>query len=147
MKETILGGIGVIGGFLLTLIGGWSESLTTLVIFMIVDYISGLIVAGVFRRSSKSETGGLESKAGWKGLARKCMTLVFVLIACRLDILLNTTFVRDAVVIGFICNEAISIVENAGIMGLPVPKPIVNAIDVLNKKTNSEVKNENVKKE
>ena len=143
-NSTILSGIiGAIGGFFTTLFGGWTAGMTTLVLFMAIDYISGLIVAGVFKKSTKSESGALESKAGWKGLARKGMTLLFVLIAYRLDLLLGTTYIRDAVVIGFCANELVSIVENAGLMGLPLPAIIVKAIDVLRRKAEFEdVQNE-----
>ena len=90
-NSTIASGlIGLIGGAFTTLFGGWTAGMTTLVLFMCIDYLSGLIVAGVFKKSNKTESGALESKAGWKGLARKCMTLLFVLIAYRLDLLLNT---------------------------------------------------------
>lgn len=132
MKEiTIFSIIGVIGSFISTLFGGWSQSLTTLLIFMGIDYVTGLIVAGVFKKSGKSETGALDSCAGWKGLSRKGVTLLIVLVATRLDIALNSTFIRDAVIIAFIANETISIVENAGLMGVPIPTVIVKAIEVL----------------
>ncbi len=62
------------------------------------------------------------------------MTLFMVLIACRLDIALGTNFIRDVVIIGYIANETISIVENAGLMGLPIPNAITKAIDVLQSK-------------
>lgn len=131
-------GIGVFGGFIASLFGGWDAALTTLVIFMGIDYVTGLIVAGVFHNSGKTESGALESRAGWKGLCRKGMTFLIVLIACRLDLIMNTNFVRDAVVIGYIANETISIVENAGLMGLPIPSAITKAIEVLTKKNEKE---------
>lgn len=109
----------------------------TLLIFMGLDYISGLLVAGVFKNSPKTDTGSLESKAGWKGLCRKCMTLVFVLVAYRLDLVIGTNYIRDAVIIAFIANETISLVENAGLMGLPLPEVISKAIDILQKNTGS----------
>ena len=126
--------IGVIFGFVAQIYGGWSEGMTLLVIAMAIDYVSGLIVAAVFHASKKTENGGLESRAGWKGLVRKGMTLAIVLIAARLDIMLGTTFIRDAVVIGFLSNEVISIIENAGLMGLPIPQSVVNMIDLLKTK-------------
>lgn len=101
---------------------------------MAIDYLSGLILAGVFHRSSKTESGALESKAGWKGLCRKGLTLLIVVVASRLDVMLGTTFVKDAVCIAYICNEALSILENAGLMGVPIPKAIKNAIEILKKK-------------
>lgn len=108
--------------------------MTTLVIFMAVDYLTGLSVAAVFKNSTKSSTGALESRAGFKGLCRKGMIMLVVLVACRLDMTLQTDFVRDATVIAFITNELISIIENAGLMGIPIPKVIRRAIDVLKDK-------------
>lgn len=130
--------IGIVGSFVASLFGGWDSALTTLLIFMGVDYITGLIVAGVFHNSGKSESGALESRAGWKGLCRKGMTLLMVLIACRLDLVMGTSFVRDAVVIAYVVNECISIVENAGLMGLPIPAVLTRAIDVLKQKSEKE---------
>ena len=101
---------------------------------MAIDYITGLLVAGVFHKSGKSETGCLESRAGFKGLCRKGLILLVVLVAFRLDLLMGTVFLRDASIIAFVCNEALSIIENAGLMGIPVPERITDAIEVLNKK-------------
>ena len=140
MKNVICTGIGVVGSVVASVFGGWTASLTTLLIFMGIDYVSGLIVAGVFHKSPKTETGALESRAGLKGLFRKFTTLLFVLIGYRLDVAVGTTYIRDAVCIAFIANELISIVENAGLMGLPIPTVITNAIDMLKKK--GESKNE-----
>lgn len=134
MKEGICTGIGVVGGVIATAFGGWDEALVTLIIFMVIDYLSGLLVAGVFHNSKKTESGALESRAGWKGLCRKCVTLLFVLIAYRLDLATGVNYIRDAVIIGFMANELISIVENAGLMGIPLPTVIQNAIDILTKK-------------
>ena len=137
MREGICTAVGIVGGFICSLFGGWDTALATLLIFMVIDYVSGLIVAGVFHRSNKSNTGALESRAGWKGLCRKCMSLLFVLIAHRLDLELNINYIRDAVILGFMTNELISIVENAGLMGIPLPSVITKAIDVLTKKAES----------
>lgn len=134
MKNAICTSIGVVGSLVASFFGGWTASLTTLLIFMGIDYVSGLIVAGVFHKSPKTETGALESRAGLKGLIRKFYVLLFVLIGYRLDVAVGTTYIRDAVCIAFIANELISIVENAGLMGLPVPSVISNAIDILKKK-------------
>ncbi len=122
---------GAIGGFVARLFGGWTEDMVTLVIFMAIDFITGLILAGVFHKSKKTENGNLNSKVGWKGLCKKGVTLLFVLIAHRLDVSLGTSYIRTATIIGFIANEVISIVENAGLMGLPLPAVITKAIDIL----------------
>lgn len=138
MKTAICTALGVIASFITTLFGGWDTGMITLIIFMVVDYATGLIVAGVFKNSTKTASGALESRAGWKGLCRKGVTLLIVLIAYRLDLLIGTNYIRDAVIIGFCANEAISIVENAGLMGLPLPAVISKAIDLLTKKSNNE---------
>lgn len=127
--------VGVVGSVIAGFFGGFDAALVTLLIFMGVDFVTGLVLAGVFHRSAKSETGALESRAGWKGLCRKGGALLVVLVACRLDLLLGANFIRDAVVIAFITNETISIIENLGLMGVPIPPPIVSAIEVLRKKT------------
>lgn len=137
MKQTICTIAGIAGGFIASAFGGWDAAMTTLVIFMVIDYISGLLVAGVFHKSKKTESGTLESRAGWKGLCRKGMTLLVVLIGSRLDLALGVRYIRDAVIIGFIANETISITENAGLMGIPLPEVITKAIDVLTETANS----------
>ena len=134
MKNGLCTVIGTVGGFIASLFGGWDTALATLLIFMAVDYVTGLIVAGVFHKSQKTESGALESRAGWKGLCRKGTSLLVVLVAYRLDLVIGSNFVKDATIIAFIANETISIVENAGLMGAPIPAVIVKAIDVLKQK-------------
>lgn len=129
---------GALGGCVAACFGGWSEGLLTLVIVMAADYITGLITAGIFKASPKTESGALESKAGWKGLCRKGTTLLIVMIAYRLDLTVGTSYIRDTVTIGFIVNELVSIIENAGLMGLPMPAALTKAIDVLTKKGDAE---------
>lgn len=138
MKDLLCTITGIIGSIISGLFGGWTTAMSTLLIFMAIDYFSGLIVAGVFKKSTKTDTGALESRIGLKGLFKKGMTLMFVLIAYRLDVEIGTDYIKDAVCIGFIANELISIVENAGLMGLPIPTVIKNAIDILKKKSERE---------
>lgn len=135
VKVAICGGIGVVGSVIAEVFGGWDAAMITLVTLMIIDYIMGVLVAAVWHNSPKSETGTLESRAGWKGLCRKGVVLLIVLVATRLDIVLGTSnIVRNAAIIGYSANELISIVENAGLMGVPIPSIIQKAIDVLQKK-------------
>lgn len=138
MKNGICTIVGVVGSFIVSLFGGWDTALVTLMIFMAVDYITGLVVAGVFHKSPKTDGGTLESRAGWKGLCRKGMTLLVVLVACRLDLIMGSNFIRDATIIAFIANETISIIENAGLMGAPIPGVLVKAIEVLKQKADGE---------
>ena len=134
MKDWICAAAGAAGAAVAALFGGWSAGLTTLVALMAADYATGLLAAGVFHTSRKTAHGGLESRAGWKGLVRKCVILILVLVACRLEALLGLTYVRDAAVIGFCTTEALSIVENAALMGVPVPGPLAAAIEVLRRR-------------
>jgi toxin secretion/phage lysis holin len=138
MKNAIITAAGVIGSAIASIYGGWTMALTTLSIFMGIDLVTGIIVAGVFHKSPKTSTGTLESRTGAKGLCRKVMVYLLVLIAHRLDLAMGTTYIQDAVCIAFITNEAISIIENAGLMGLPVPRVIINAIYVLKKNNKDE---------
>ena len=134
MKNGLCTIVGTVGGFIASLFGGWDTALATLLIVMAVDYATGLSVAGVFHKSQKTENGALESRAGWKGLCRKGTSLLVVLVAYRLDLVIGSNFVKDATIIAFIANETISIIENAGLMGAPIPAVIVKAIDVLKQK-------------
>ena len=137
MKNAICTSVGVIGSLIASAFGGWSASLTTLMIFMGIDYLSGIVVAGVFHNSPKTETGTLESRAGLKGLIRKFTMLLFVLIGYRLDVAVGTSYIRDAICIAFMANELLSIVENAGLMGVPIPEVITEGIDILKKKSHT----------
>ena len=128
--------VGVIGSLIASQFGGWDAALSTLILFMAVDYITGLVVAGVFQ----SKDGALESRAGWKGLCRKGVTLLIVLVACHLDTVMGSNFIRDATVIAFIANETLSIIENAGLMGVPIPKALTGAIEILKQKSEQENK-------
>ena len=134
-KVTIITVIGAIGSFIANLFGGWTSDLVTLIIMMGIDFTMGLLIAAVWKKSGKSENGALSSWSAWKGLCRKGVSLLFVLIAYRLDLALGVDYIRTAVIIGFIVNELISIVENAGIMGIPIPGVIARAIDLLRNKS------------
>jgi toxin secretion/phage lysis holin len=102
---------------------------------MALDFITGLIVAAVFKASPKSTGGALASHAAFEGLVKKGMILVFVLIGARLDLILGMTIIRDGVCTAFILSELISITENAGLMGLPIPKAVKRAIELLKDST------------
>lgn len=134
MKETIATMTGVAAGLLSWLVGGFDTPILALIICMAVDYVTGLIVAGVFHNSPKTAGGGLDSQVGWKGLARKFVTLLIVVIANLMDVMLGLAYIRDAVIIGFCANECISVLENAGHMGLPIPKVLIRAIEELSAK-------------
>ena len=131
IKIFILSGVACVGAAITSLFGGWNGAMTTLVILMFIDYVTGIIVAGVFHNSPKCSGGALSSAVGFKGICRKFVILLIVVVACRVDLLLNTTIIRDATCIGFCVNELVSITENAGLMGIPLPRKLVEAIEVL----------------
>lgn len=134
MKETICTLCGILGAGIAAAFGGWDSVLMALVICIGVDYISGSIVALVFHNSNKSETGAYNSSYGLKGLCRKGLMLLFVLVAVQIDRLLGADYVRDAVCIGFCSNEVLSIVENLGLAGVPMPQAVIKALEQLQKK-------------
>lgn len=133
-RELLCSIVGAIGGIIAEMFGGWDMALVTLIIFMTVDYVTGIMVASIFHKSKKTKSGKLDSQVGWKGICKKGISLLIVLVACRLDLLINTNFIRDSTVIAFILNELISIIENAGLMDVPIPQGITEALEVLKKK-------------
>ena len=141
-KTTVGAFIGVVGAFVAKSMGGWDAALVTLLTLMAIDFATGLMVAGVFHKSKKTETGALSSNIGWKGLCKKVFTMMFVLVGYRVDITLGIDMVRNSVIIGYGAIELISIVENAGLMGLPVPAIIIKAIDLLSAKADPDKQNE-----
>ena len=131
IKIFILSGVACVGAAIASLFGGWNGAMTTLVILMLIDYVTGIIVAGVFHNSPKCSGGALSSAVGFKGICRKFVILLIVVVACRVDLLLDTNIIRDATCIGFCANELVSITENAGLMGIPLPRKLMEAIEVL----------------
>jgi toxin secretion/phage lysis holin len=134
VRSLICSAAGAAGSLLASLFGGWSSDLSTLVIFMAVDFATGIAVAALCR-SGKTKTGGLSSAAGWRGLTKKIMTLLMVVVAHRMDLILQIDYIKTAAVIAFTLNEAISILENAGLIGIPMPKVLIQAVDLLKGKT------------
>lgn len=137
-KYYILTLVGSIGSFFSFLFGGFDKLLIALIVFMVIDFLSGLILAIVFKNSNKTRNGRLSSEAGIKGLAKKIFILFIVAVGAQLDLVLAVTFVRDGVVIAFISMEGLSILENVALAGVPVPKLIKNALEVFNKKDDKE---------
>ena len=134
MKSSVCTALGFLGGLISWAFGGWDAAMAALLVCMGVDYLSGSIVALVFHKSSKSETGSYNSIYGVKGLFKKGLMLLFVLVAVQIDKLLGTVYVRDAVCLGFCCNEILSITENLGLAGIPLPQIVVKALEQLQKK-------------
>lgn len=135
-RQLIVGGISTVGSVIANLFGGWSDGLTVLCIFMIIDFITGMTAAAM-GTSEKSINGGISSGIIWRGILKKIMTLVMVVVGAQLDKLTGASYIKDAVVIAYCITEVVSIIENAGLIGLPVPAVIQKVIDVLKEKNDN----------
>ena len=129
-KSFIVTATGAVLGALISLAGGWDTALQALVVFMILDYLTGVIVAAVFHASNKTKSGKLSSVAGIKGIAKKVLMLFMVVAGQYADVVLGIDYFRTAVIIALIANELISLIENAGLAGIEVPI-LSKAVEVL----------------
>lgn len=133
-----------LGAWAVEALGGWDNSLQILITFMAIDYILGILIALVWHKSQKTEDGRFESHASLKGLIRKFSVLIVVFIAVKLDMVLHDNgYVRTAVILFFIANEGFSIIENLGIMGVPMPETMKDAFAAIKKQSefHSDTKN------
>lgn len=131
----VLAALAAIGATIAHYMGGW-DGLTKLLAFvMAIDYLTGALCAAVWHKSPKTPTGGYESNAGFKGLVRKGVIVLIVMIAAELDKLAGTTAMRTATILFFAANDGMSILENLGIMGVPYPPALANAFEVLRRKS------------
>ena len=108
-----------------------------LVLLMGLDYLSGVGVA-LLGKSPKSEGGALSSRAWFAGLMRKAMILIVILLAAVLDNLTGSAACTGAAAMFYIVNESLSILENAVLLGVPVPQKLTQALDVAKWTSNSE---------
>lgn len=130
LKTLVLAALSSLGGALVQALGGWDMPLQVLVAFLAADYLTGLLVAGLFHRSSKTPGGRLSSAAGFRGILKKCAALLLVFLAVLLD-QATGGFARSAVCFFFIANEGLSILENLGRMGVPYPAFLRDMLEVL----------------
>jgi toxin secretion/phage lysis holin len=138
MKDIFCWVCAIVSSTILYLVGDITMPFIILLIFMCTDYITGLILSGIFKKSKKTESGGLSSEIGFKGLIKKVCIIICVIVANMLDYVLKTNYIRNVVIISFITNEVISIIENLGLIGVKIPKVITNAIDILKGKEEDE---------
>lgn len=131
LKNSVLAGLAAVGSFLAGALGGWDAPLALLVALMAADYLTGVLVAAVWQRSDKSATGALDSKAGFRGLVKKGMILLLVWLGVLLDEAVGAGYVRMAVVLFFLGNEGLSLLENLGLMGIPFPAFLRRALEAL----------------
>lgn len=124
--------VGIIGTVVTKYLGGWDLLLDTLVMFMLIDYITGLYIAGVLHKSPKTESGGLSSAKGYHGLIKKLFVIILVAMMYRIDQLFTIDYLRNGTIIAFLFQESISIIENAGLCGIKIPEIVKDGIDLLN---------------
>jgi len=134
IKNTVLVVLAAAGSFISSKLGGWDAPMKLLIALIALDYITGLLVAGIWHKSAKSENGALDSKASYKGLVKKCMILLLVWVAVLLDNATGSQYIRTAVVLFFVGNEGLSLLENIGLMGVPFPTFIKEALEALREK-------------
>ena len=124
--KSIVAGAGAVTGHLF---GGWDVFVQVLLIFVIVDYVTGIIAGGA--------NGKLNSKVGFRGILKKVMIFIIVAVAHWVDIVVGSTtgeeiaIFRDATIFFYVANELLSIIENAGEMGVPIPEKLMNAVEIL----------------
>ena len=131
IKDVILAVLAGLGAMAESVLGGWDALIQVLVAMMAADYITGLAVAAIWHRSNKSETGAADSRAGFKGLVRKCAILLLVYIGVLLDAATGAHYIRSAVALFFIGNEGLSLLENVGLMGVKYPQFLENMLEAL----------------
>lgn len=117
-------GLSVVGGFLTCFLGGFDMIIITLIIFVAMDYLTGVMKAIVNKE--------LSSEIGFKGIFKKVLIFFMVGIATQLDIILPTDIgIRYIVIIFYIINEGLSIIENASLLGLKIPQKIKDTLSIL----------------
>ncbi|MEX1028844.1 MAG: phage holin family protein [Paenibacillaceae bacterium] len=118
----------VCGSITSYLFGGWSALLNILLFFVVIDYITGIIAAGV--------RGELRSTVGLIGITKKIFIFIMVAIAYKIDIILGDVhFLEDTVIFFYLANELLSIIENGGRLGVTIPPVIRKAVEILQGKS------------
>jgi toxin secretion/phage lysis holin len=134
MKRSILTIIAAIGSAIANWLGGWDSALIVLVSLMAIDFVTGLVVAFIFKKSPKTDGGGVSSYASFKGLTKKVVVLILVGVATMLDNIMKIDYVRNLTIIFYIGSEGLSIIENTAIMGVPYPAFIKAALEAMKDK-------------
>jgi len=120
----------LIAGWLTAALGGWDITLQVLVLFVVLDYVTGLIAAWYEKR--------LDSRVGFRGIAKKILLFVPVAVGYWLDVLLGQEILRSLAIWFYLANEGLSILENLGCCGVPISKPLKDALVQLKKKGEEE---------
>ena len=138
VKQVISIVIGALTTGLLKVIGEPTQDLKILLLLMVIDLLVGFPVSAVWHKSSKTKSGKVSSKVMFKGIVKKILTLVLVVVAYQIDILLGYNVIRHVAIIAFIVQEIISIIENIAITGIKSPEIITKALDVLERSVKDE---------
>lgn len=133
-KNVILFVLSMIGSFIVKFLGGVDTVLIALILFMAVDYITGLAVALIFHKSKKTAGGGASSKECLKGIVKKLSMLLLVGLAHELDVIMGIDYTRTMAILFLIGNEGLSVLENMGLMGITYPAFLIKALESLKDK-------------
>ena len=133
--DKVVKALAAAAGAIAGLFGEWNTMLTILVVMMTVDYVSGWIVA-LCGKSPKTEGGGLSSKVGFVGLAKKGFIMLLVLVATMLDRAIGggSSVFQSSLVLYYIANEGLSVLENAALMGVKFPAKLQRALEAMRDK-------------
>ena len=123
---TLKNALVVIGGLCTAFLGGWDTALKTLVLFVVLDYLTGVAAAIV--------TKTVDSNIGFKGIAKKVLVFVLVGVGYALDQFMGQDYLRSLIIIFYIANEGISIIENLSRTGVPIPQAVLNVLNQLKSK-------------
>lgn len=134
--------LSTIAGAIISLLGGWDVWLASLSIFMLIDIAVGL-AKSILHRSDKSKRGGLSSASMFRGGIKKLVILLIVALGALLDRVISPekTYIRSAVAAYYIANEGLSILENVAACGIPLPRILYSALDILKKDSENHKKN------
>ena len=115
-------GLGAILSFIFLITGGEDKMVECLSILMLIDYITGVAKAFIIEK--------VNSKAGFKGLLKKMVMILVVVLAYQIDLLFESKFGIKSLTVGILLgNEGLSILENASICGVPVPEKLKNMLE------------------
>lgn len=142
IKNIVLFILSAIGSFIAEHLGGFDTLMKALLMFLFVDYITGLAVAFIFHKSTKTKNGGASSLVGFKGIVKKLCMLLLVGLAVELDRIIGVDYTRSLAIMFFIGNEGISVLENMGLMGVPYPEFLHKALETMKDKADKGEKDE-----
>lgn len=116
----------LVGGVITAALGGWDMMLQVLILFIVLDYVTGLIAAWYERQ--------LDSRTGFRGITKKVLIFVPVTIAYALDQAIGQDILRSLAICFYVANEGLSILENLGRASVPIPAPLKSALEQLKEK-------------